>query len=258
MFLHLHVVLSEVLVQLLQEHERQNGVGTQTEEVRREALPQRGHSLRLHDLPHAVERARVLVVPTSHTACQHSLHHLQAGLHDIHGQRHHRAEEAGRERGRDVQAQTVGLEQMPLVIVQLLRLRVAAQLRRVQHHRAHHRGGGALPQRLHALLLADAVDGLDAVRVAAALLGGQAVIGGSADQRDLGGIAHHGTAGASDHAAAHLLEEAHALAILSLAAPVQAAVIHTQTRGGVRDLTKNSGGIAAHERHSTTRTPCTA
>ena len=157
-----------------------------------------------------------------------------------------------------MKAQSVILEQMPLVVVQLLRLRVAAKLRSVQHHRTHHRSRCSLPQRLHALVLADAVDGLDAVRVTTALLRRQTIIGRSTDQRDFGRITHHSTTSTSDHTAAHLLEEVHALAILSLAAPVQATVINTETRCRVRNLTKDSGGIAMSEHISATCTPCTA
>ena len=174
------------------------------------------------------------------------LHHLQARLDDIDGERHKTAEQTGGEGRSDVQSQSIRLEEMPLLIVQLLRLRVPSQLRRVQHHGAHHRRRGSLPQRLHALLLADAVDGLDAVRVATALLGRQTVVGGGADEGDLGGVAHDGTARATDHTAAHLLEEVHVLAVLSLAAPVQAAVVDAETRGRVGDLAEHSGRVASH------------
>ena len=243
----LHVVLREQLVELLKEEEGQDGVGTDTQKVWRKALPQGENTLVLNQFHKAVEGARVLASSIPHSLPSRSLHHLQPRLDDVHRQRHEAAEQARRQRRGDVQTQAVRLEQVPLLVVQLLRLRGAAQLGRVQHHRADDGGGGSLPQRLHALLLADAVHRLEAVRVAAALLGRQTVVSGSADQRDFRRVAHYSATSASDHAANQLLGEGNVVAIVSLAAPVHAVREDAQTGRSVRDLTQHTRGIASHE-----------
>ena len=175
------------------------------------------------------------------------LHHLQARLDDIDGERHKTAEQTGGEGRSDVQSQSVRLEEMPLLIVQLLRLRVPSQLRRVQHHGAHHRRRGSLPQRLHALLLADAVDGLEAVRVASALLGRKAIVSGGADQRHFGRVAHDGTAGTADHTANQLLRKGNVVSVVSLPAVVHTVREDAETRRGVGNLTKHARSVATDD-----------
>ena len=59
-----HVVLLEVLFELFQEDERQNGVRSQTEEVGRESLPQSEHSLRTDKLGHTVHCSVVFTSPS--------------------------------------------------------------------------------------------------------------------------------------------------------------------------------------------------
>ena len=233
----LHVVLGEQLIQLLQEKESKDGVRSDTEEVRSESLPQGENSLVLHQHLETVKGSLVLS----------RLCHLQTRFHDIHRQRHKTAEQTRGQRRGNVQSHAVRLEQMPLLVVQLLRLSIASQLSRVQHHCTHHSSRCALPQCLHSLLLDDAVDGLEAVRVASTLLGGQTVIGTATNQRHLGRITHHGSASTSNHSTQHLLQEGGILSIVAFTHIVHAVGEHSETCCRVRDLTKNTRGVSDHQ-----------
>ena len=169
-----------------------------------------------------------------------ALHHLQARLDDVDGERHETAEQTGGERRSDVQAQPIRLEEMPLFKVQLLRLRVSTQLRRVQHHGANDRRRGSLPQRLHTLLLANAVDRLEAVRVTSSLLGREAIVCGGADQRHFSRVTHDSTARTTDHAANQLLRKGNVVSVVPLPAVVHTVRKDAETRRGVGNLTKHA------------------
>ena len=237
-----HVVLSEELVQLFQEDEGENGVRSETEEVGRESLPESEESLLTDELLDAIHAAAVLATPTRDNDPSPKLHHLETRLDDINGERDDGAEETGRERRRDVKTQTVLLEEMPPILVKLLRLRVASELRSVQYHGTDDRGGGSLPESLDSLLLADAVDGLDAVGVSTTLFGRKTVISGSTNQSDLGRVSNDRSTRSSDHSTQHLLHEVD-LAVVLLLHVVQTARVHSHTRGGVGDLAENGSRV---------------
>ena len=59
-----HVVLSEELVKLFQEDEGENGVRSETEEVRSESLPESEESLLTDELLDAIHAAAVFATPT--------------------------------------------------------------------------------------------------------------------------------------------------------------------------------------------------
>ena len=131
-----HVVLSEELVKLFQEDEGENGVRSETEEVRRESLPESKESLLTDELLDAIHAATVFATPTHKRGESHSLHHLETSLDDIDGQRDDGAEETGSEGRGDVETQTVLLEEMPPILVEFLGLRVTSELSGVEDHGA--------------------------------------------------------------------------------------------------------------------------
>lgn len=237
-----HVVLSEELVKLFQEDEGENGVRSETEEVRRESLPESKESLLTDELLDAIHAATVFATPTHKRGESHSLHHLETSLDDIDGQRDDGAEETGSEGRGDVETQTVLLEEMPPILVEFLGLRVTSELSGVEDHGTNDRSGGSLPQRLDSLLLADAVDSLNTVGVSTTLFGRKTVIGRSTDQRNLSRVSNDSSTGSSDHSTKHLLHEVD-LAVVLLLHVVQTARVHSHTRGGVGDLAEDSGSV---------------
>ena len=172
------------------------------------------------------------------------LHHLQTSLHDIHGKRHNRAEQTGSQRGNDVQTKSVRLEQMPLVVVQLLGLGITSELSGIQHHSTDNSSRSSLPESFHSLLLANAVDGLETVGVSTALLGRQTIIGGGANESNLGGVSNHSSTSSSHHTTEHLAEESN-LAVVVVFPHIHAGVVHSHAGSGVGDLAKDSGGVTS-------------
>lgn len=237
-----HVVLSEELVKLFQEDEGENGVRSETEEVRSESLPESKESLLTDELLDTIHAATVFATPRSERGRLRRLHHLETSLDDIDGQRDDGTEETGSEGGDDVETQTVLLEEMPPILVEFLGLGVTSELSGIEDHGTNDGGSGSLPERLDSLLLADAVDSLNTVGVSTTLFGRKTVISGSTDQRNLRRVSNDSSAGSSDHSTEHLLHEVD-LAVVLLLHVVQTARIHSHTRGGVGDLTEDGGSV---------------
>ena len=216
---------------------------SETEEIGSESLPESKESLLTDQLLDTIHAAIVFATPTSERRNRFALHHLETSLDDINRQGNDGTEETGSERRGDVETETVLLEEMPPILVEFLGLRVTSELSGVENHGTNDSGGGSLPERLHSLLLADAVDCLNAVGVSTTLFGRETVIGGSTNQSDLSRVADDSSAGSSDHSTQHLLHEVD-LTVVLLLHVVQTTRVHSHTRGGVGDLTENSGSVS--------------
>lgn len=154
-----------------------------TEIVGPESLPERKETLVLEDLHTAVEQILVGHL-LGHGVGAH-VH--QTGLHEVERQRSKSAAET-----RDSRRQQVGLQTLSeLFVKELLRLIVGHEHAEVHSHSAEDHGQTASPQRHDALILCDAVDGVEAVSVASSLSDGAKTIGLHAHHRNIEGISDH-------------------------------------------------------------------
>ena len=215
---------------------------SETEEVGSESLPESEESLLTDQLLDTIHATTVFATPTNEIDTPFPLHHLETSLDDIDRQGNDGTEETGSERRGDVETETVLLEEMPPILVEFLGLRVTSELSSVENHGTNDSGAGSLPQRLHSLLLANAVDCLNAVGVSTTLFGRKTVIGGGTNQSDLSRVADDRSTRSSDHSTQHLLHEVD-LTVVLLLHVVQTTRVHSHTRGGVGDLTENSRSV---------------
>lgn len=234
---HLHVVTTEVLVDLLEEDEGENGVGTDTEEVGSEALPEGKDTLVLDGGEDAVKGTLVLSGSGG----------LETGLDDIEREGGEGAEETGDQGADGVETDAIVLDPTVLVSDDLLSLSVAAELDGSDDAGSAHAGDGADPEGLEAFLLVDSPEGLEGVSVATALLGRETAIGGHTDEDDLGGVADVGTADTTGNTGEDLLAEGGVLASVSSLNGGDDVAVDAETNHTVGDLTEDGGGVALVE-----------
>lgn len=207
---------------MLQEYEGEHGVGPEARVVRQEALPQRQDAL----VPQQGGHYRQLTL----TFCRV----LDSGLNDVDGHRGDGRDQPGHHGRAEVQRHAVGhaaRERLP-------RLRVRAQLRRVHHHGASHRGSGAAPQLQHALLAHYPDQRVSNVLVIPPLLLGQASVSRHPYEGHFSRSADERANGPGGHAQHGLRAEARVGTSVAFSVSVEEPAIDSEPRGRVRCLSQ--------------------